>query len=120
MQCGNTLWRLGHYAEASAMFEKADAVAGKFPPLYLQLLFGRAGMLLSQNRYKEAAEKARSALSAHIVRTAEFDADVNQILGLSLERSGNAPAGLAFVSGRGTPLPPVPTWRRKWDRCRSY
>lgn len=96
MQCGNTLWRLGQYAESAAMFEKADAAAGKFPPLYLQLLYGRAAMFLSQDRYKEAAEKARSALAAHVVRAAEFDADVYEVLGLSLVRGGNAQAGLAF------------------------
>jgi tetratricopeptide (TPR) repeat protein len=95
MQCGNTLWRLGQYSEAAAMFEKADAVAGKFPPLFLQLLYSRGAMLLSQNRYNEAVEKGQSAMAAPIPRAAEFDAEVNEILGLSLLRSGNAPAGLA-------------------------
>jgi tetratricopeptide (TPR) repeat protein len=96
MQCGNTLWRLGRYAEAEAMFEKADAAAGKVPPLYLRLLFGRAAMLLSQDRYQEAEGKARGTMASPIVRDAEFDADANRILGLSLVRGGNVQAGLAF------------------------
>lgn len=96
MQCGNTLWRLGNYVDAEAMFGRADNAAEKFAPLYLQLLYSRAGMLLSQDKTKEAAEKARSAITSNIVRSAEFDANVSDILCLSLVRGGSPQAGLPF------------------------
>ncbi len=96
LQCGNALWRLGEYSEAETRFSKADAFAEKFPRLRLQLLYARAGMLLSQNRFHEAEEETKAALTANVARSAETEDGLNQILGLSLIRSGRTSEGLAL------------------------
>jgi tetratricopeptide (TPR) repeat protein len=89
LQCGDTLWRLGHYTEAAAMFANADASAQRFPPLRLNLMYGRAGMLLSQNRFQEAAHLARAALAADAAQTPDLDAKLQQVIGLALMGEGN-------------------------------
>ena len=93
LECGNTLWRLGQYAEAVDMFAKADAIAKSFALLRLQLMYGRAGMLLSQNRFAEAAEMARGALAGDIARTPELQNQFERILGLALLGMGNKGEG---------------------------
>jgi tetratricopeptide (TPR) repeat protein len=94
LQCGDTLWRLGRYPEAAAMFAKADAVAQKFPPLRLGLQYARAGMLLSQGRFQEAADLARAGLAADAAKTPDLDAKIEQVFGLALMDEGNKTEGV--------------------------
>ena len=93
LECGNTLWRLGRYIEAAAMFARADASAQKFPPLRMQVIYGRAGMALSQSRFQEAADLARGALAAGMARMPDLQTDFEEVLGLALLRSGNKSEG---------------------------
>ena len=94
LECGNTLWRLGQYREAAAMFARADASAKRFPPIRLQLMYGRAGMSLSQNRFQEAAEVARGALAADRARTPDLQTGLEEVLGLALLGLGNKSEGV--------------------------
>jgi tetratricopeptide (TPR) repeat protein len=94
LQCGNTLWRLGRYPEAEDKLSLADAHAEKFVPLRLMLMWGRAGMLLSQNRYSEAAAAARKALDFDLARAPGMQSSIRQILGLALLGAGSKKEGL--------------------------
>lgn len=93
LECGNTLWRLGQYAEAAVMFARVDAVAQRFPPLRMQLIYGRASMALSQNRFHEAADLARGALAADLSRAPDLQMEFQQVLGLALLGLGNKSEG---------------------------
>ena len=64
LECADALWRLGRYSEASAMYEKAEAQAGKFPPLRTAISRSRAEMLLSQGHYSQASALCRQVLSS--------------------------------------------------------
>jgi tetratricopeptide (TPR) repeat protein len=94
LQCGNTLWRLGRYSDAAGMFLEIDSIAKKFPDLAIEAMYGRAGMLLSQNKFPEAADLARAALAANAGRRPDVDAGAERVLGLALLGTGNKPEGL--------------------------
>jgi len=61
---GGTLWMLGNYGEARKMFEAADAEAGPFPSIGLDLAQARAEMALSEGRYAEAEAGSRRVIAA--------------------------------------------------------
>lgn len=92
--CGDTLWRLGQYAEAAAMFAKADGIAEKFRPLRLDLLSSRAEMALSQARFREAASLARRAQAADFSPTPGERVGIEDVLGLALAGAGDKGQGL--------------------------
>lgn len=85
-QCADTLWRLGRYDEAKAMYTQAEAKAQSFPLLRISILRSRAEMALSEERYSEAAALCRQVLSGPV---AEPEAAVAaRILGLTRIRQG--------------------------------
>jgi tetratricopeptide (TPR) repeat protein len=94
LDCGNTLWRLGRFDEAAAAFAQADTYARNFVGLRLQTMCGRAGMALSQRRFRDAAEIAREALGAHLAPTPAVQAEVDEILGLAMVGLGNTGEGV--------------------------
>jgi tetratricopeptide (TPR) repeat protein len=93
LECGNTLWRLGRYTEAGSMFARADASAQKFPPLRMQVIYGRTGLALSQNRFQAAVDLVRGALAAGLSQTPDLQTDFEELLGLALLGSGNKNEG---------------------------
>ena len=94
LECGNTLWRLGQYSEADIMFARADTSAQVFPPLKRLLSYGRAAMLLSQDRFEEAAGAARAALAADLSRTPGIRNQFERVLGLALVGIGRKDEGV--------------------------
>jgi tetratricopeptide (TPR) repeat protein len=95
LTCANTMWMLGQYQDATAMFARVAAAAEKFPPLRLRLLHGQAGMALSQNRFRDAADLARKGLSADMSRTPDLQDKLEMVLGLALMGAGNKREGAA-------------------------
>ena len=95
LQCGNTLWRLGQYDEARAMFQKADEISRRLPALRIELLYGEAGMLLSENRWPEALRTARLGLDLEGGKSPGEAARLHQAVGLALAGAGDRRGGLA-------------------------
>jgi serine/threonine protein kinase len=93
LECANTLWRIGEYKEAEAMFARADVSAEKFLPLRLQLMYSRAAMSLSQNQFQKAAKLAREALAEELVRTKDLQTELDLVLGRALMGLGNTKEG---------------------------
>jgi tetratricopeptide (TPR) repeat protein len=93
LQCGDLLWRLGHYTEARNLLKEATAMAEKLPSLRLSIATDNAEMALSELRYADAAALARRAL-----REAGPDrlavAQLTRVLGLSLLRLGAKGEGI--------------------------
>lgn len=100
---GETFWMLGHFQEAEQMFQKAEAGAGHFVDLPLNIAISRAAMELARDRNNEAVKVARRALAG-----APSFADkirLNAILGAALMGAGNRREGrrnceLAFVQSQ--------------------
>ena len=92
LQYGETLWRLGRYADAGKMYDEAAALAGDSTELKVEINISRAEMLLSQRRLAEAKMKCRLALpgAASSPRTL---AEVKRILGLAQILSGEGRRG---------------------------
>lgn len=92
--CANALWRLGRYAEAGEMFQKADAIAEKFARLRVLVVSGRAWMSLSQGRYREALDASKRGLAMDGGRSARLQAEFGDVTGLAMLRGGNKRDGL--------------------------
>jgi tetratricopeptide (TPR) repeat protein len=90
--CAEGLWPLGRYAEASAMFDKADSTAEKFPALRLAISASRAEMFLSQLKYAEAAALCSRTLAASPEPAAA--ATLTQVLGSAQVALGRKKDGL--------------------------
>jgi tetratricopeptide (TPR) repeat protein len=91
LDCASTVWHLGRYSDAIALFEKAGAVAEKFPALRIDVISARAAMLLSQGRLKDAADLARRALSSTAPRPPDVQAALLQTACLSSPRPALKP-----------------------------
>jgi tetratricopeptide (TPR) repeat protein len=112
--CGNSLWRLGRYAEAAAMFDKADASAGKFAALRISIASSRARMELSREHYAQAATLAGAALAADTSHSPATVAGLKTTIGLASFGAGKKAEGLrlcvealsdsAKLGGAGTVL----------------
>jgi tetratricopeptide (TPR) repeat protein len=64
LEYGETLWKLGRYGEATAMFDKAEGNAANFATLRLVIARSRAEMLLSQRKFNEAEKLSARTLTA--------------------------------------------------------
>src|SRR5260370_39647936 len=64
LECAESLWPLGRYVEANAMFRKAESNAAKIPALQLAIAGSQAEMLVSQRRFSEAIALCARALAA--------------------------------------------------------
>jgi tetratricopeptide (TPR) repeat protein len=93
LECGDVLWALGRYGEASAMFDKATLSAAKFASLRLHITRARAEMDLSKRHFMEASVTARGALAGLSSQDATA-ADWKAILGLAQVGLGDKAAGL--------------------------
>ena len=92
LQCADMLWRLGRYAEASAMHERADAKAQNFRLLRVSITRSRAEMMLSQGRYTEAIALCRRVLASS---PDHIEASIaTRILGLAQVAGGARREGL--------------------------
>jgi tetratricopeptide (TPR) repeat protein len=94
LNCGRALWHLGRYAEAVEAFAKVDPIAGKLPRLGFTLQSERAGMLLSQGRYRTAMDLAKPVLAQRAAQTPGLQTILSETLGLAQARSGNKREGL--------------------------
>jgi serine/threonine protein kinase len=64
LECAVSLWPLGRYTEATAMFSKAESTANRFPALRLTIAGSEAEMLASQRSFREAVALCSRTLAA--------------------------------------------------------
>jgi hypothetical protein len=86
---------MGNYLDAEAAFSRADAKAKQFQKLRLQLLYGRAGMALSQNNFGKAEELARVGLAKAGEREPLMKSLFDEVVGLALAARGQKKEALA-------------------------
>jgi tetratricopeptide (TPR) repeat protein len=91
---GHVLWILGDYNTAASVFDAAGTNAGNFPALQMNLQRMRADMLLSQGRNADAMKLARKLLAGDPAPDVASSAELTDIWGLALSRTGHAREGL--------------------------
>ncbi len=92
-QVSDASWRLGDYANAEAALAKAEEVGAKFPTLAVNVRLERAQILLSQNRYAEAASAAREAMEGDKAHAAAVQSVAKEVQGLAAIRQGRKGEG---------------------------
>lgn len=89
--CATTLARLGRFAEAEAVLEKADLAASTFHALHSSVALTRAEMALMRNQFRDCLQFARIGLKANPSRLGELE--LGRVIALASLRGGDVRSG---------------------------